>query len=428
MITPQSVLRYTFGHRTFRHHQEEIIQHVADGGNAFALMPTGAGKSLCYTIPALMRDGTAIVVSPLIALMQDQVTDLKGHWIDAAYLTSTLSRKEQSEVEAAFMAGRYDLLYVSPERLLSPRFLSLLDSCVAKDKISLFAFDEAHCLAQWGHDFRRDYLRLGEIVARFPDVPRIALTATADRNTRSEIITTLRLEDALVRISSFSRPNIRYQIVPKGNVYRQLADFIESKHLGSTGIVYCLSKNSVECTAAFLNERGIRALPYHADLSAGIRQQNLDLFMNGDGVVMVATIAFGMGINKPDVRFVAHADIPSSIESYYQETGRAGRDGKPADAWLAFSKKDAAARSAMLKRGIADPNRKSIALHRLNALVALCTESACRSATLLQYFDERASPCRTCDNCLSASVARRRPSGRIGVPNRATLPEGLLEY
>src|SRR3954470_14315465 len=323
-----SVLNSVFGLPGFRGAQEQIVGHVVGGGNCLVLMPTGGGKSLCYQLPSLLRDGCGIVVSPLIALMRDQVAGLLESGVKAAVLNSTLSPGEAAAVEARLLAGDLDLLYVAPERLLTPRCLALL----GRARIALFAIDEAHCVSQWGHDFRPEYIGLSAIAERFPDVPRVALTATADELTRKEIIARLGLDGARTFVASFDRPNIRYEIVDKYNAPAQLKSFIAERHAGDAGIVYCLSRAKVEDTAAALNEAGVRALPYHAGLDAGVRAGNQDRFINEDGVVIVATIAFGMGIDKPDVRFVAHLDLPKSIEAYYQETGRAGRDGKPASA------------------------------------------------------------------------------------------------
>ena len=331
-----ALLHSVFGLSAFRGAQEEIIDHVAYGGNCLVLMPTGGGKSLCYQLPALLREGCGIVVSPLIALMRDQVAGLIEAGVNAAALNSTLSPQEASEIERRLIAGDLDLLYVAPERLVTPRCLSLL----AQANISLFAIDEAHCVSQWGHDFRPEYVALSVIGERFPDVPRIALTATADALTRKEIVERLQLKDAPQFVSSFDRPNIRYEIVDKQNATSQLKAFIAERHQGEAGVVYCLSRAKVEDTAAALCEAGITALPYHAGLDAGIRSRNQDRFINEDGIVIVATVAFGMGIDKPDVRFVAHLDLPKSIEAYYQETGRAGRDGKPSAAWMAYGLSD----------------------------------------------------------------------------------------
>ena len=331
-----SVLNSVFGLPAFRGAQEEIVRHVTDGGNCLVLMPTGGGKSLCYQLPSLLRAGCGIVVSPLIALMRDQVAGLLEAGVNAAVLNSTLSFDEASEVERRLLAGDLDLLYVAPERLLTPRCLSLLGQA----NIALFAIDEAHCVSQWGHDFRPEYIGLSVIAERFPDVPRIALTATADEMTRKEIVARLGLAGAPSFVASFDRPNIRYEIVEKQNAPAQLKAFISERHAGDAGIVYCLSRAKVEDTAAALTSAGIPALPYHAGLDASVRARNQDRFINEDGVVIVATIAFGMGIDKPDVRFVAHLDLPKSIEAYYQETGRAGRDGKPSSAWMAYGLSD----------------------------------------------------------------------------------------
>jgi ATP-dependent DNA helicase RecQ len=394
-----SLLNSVFGLTAFRGAQEEIIRHVTDGGNCLVLMPTGGGKSLCYQLPSLLRAGCGIVVSPLIALMRDQVAALVEAGVNAAVLNSTLSFDEASEVERRLIAGDLDLLYVAPERLLTPRCLSLL----AQAQIALFAIDEAHCVSQWGHDFRPEYVGLSVLAERFPAVPRIALTATADALTRKEIVERLALAGAPQFAASFDRPNIRYEIVEKQNGPAQLKAFIAERHAGDAGIVYCLSRAKVEDIAASLSEAGIPALPYHAGLDATLRARNQDRFLNEDGIVMVATIAFGMGIDKPDVRFVAHLDLPKSIESYYQETGRAGRDGKPSTAWMTFGLSDIVQQRRMIDESTGSEAFKRLSIGKLDALVALAEAVHCRRSRLLAYFGEavNAASCSNCDNCLS---------------------------
>ncbi len=398
----RTVLRDVFGHDAFRGEQAEIIGHVAAGNDALVLMPTGGGKSLCYQIPALLRPGCAIVVSPLIALMQDQVEALRQLGVRAEFLNSTQDAQTAAEVERALRGGALDLLYVAPERLLTPRFLSLLDASA----IALFAIDEAHCVSQWGHDFRREYRELTVLHERFPQVPRIALTATADPPTQREIAERLQLDDARRFVSSFDRPNIRYAVLQKDNALRQLRDFLDG-HRGDAGIVYCLSRNKVEKTAAVLREAGIDALPYHAGLDASVRATHQRRFLREDGVVMVATIAFGMGIDKPDVRFVAHMDLPKSIEGYYQETGRAGRDGEPADAWMCQGLGDVVLLKQMIEQSDSAEERKRVERGKLDALVGYCESLRCRRQVLLANFGEAYSakgagaPCGNCDNCLS---------------------------
>ena len=395
------LLRDVFGHVAFRGAQEAIVHHVTAGGDALVLMPTGGGKSLCYQLPALLRMGTAIVVSPLIALMQDQVDALRQLGVRATFLNSTLSAQDAQEVEQALLAGDLDLLYVAPERLLTPRFLSLLDRLSDESRIALFAIDEAHCVSQWGHDFRPEYRQLTILHERWPEVPRIALTATADAPTQREIAERLQLEDARHFISSFDRPNIRYSIEAKDGGLRQLMAVID-RHRGASGIVYCLSRRKVEATAEALREQGIDALPYHAGLDAGMRAEHQRRFLREDGVVMVATIAFGMGIDKPDVRFVAHMDLPKSMEGYYQETGRAGRDGEPSEAWLCFGMGDAALLRQMIENSEAPDERKRVEHRKLDALLGYCESTACRRQSLLAYFGETyPQPCGNCDNCLS---------------------------
>ena len=395
-----TILNTVFGYPAFRGRQAEIIAHVAAGGDALALMPTGGGKSLCYQIPALMRAGTAIVVSPLIALMQDQVAALDEAGVRAAFLNSSLSAEQAGAVEREFVRGNYDLLYVAPERLMSPRFMNLLEQALVRNGLALFAIDEAHCVSQWGHDFRPEYMQLSALPERFPQVPRIALTATADKITRAEIIANLQLEGAHTFIDSFDRPNIRYQIVEKSNARVQLLRFLAAEHEGDAGIVYCLSRRKVEETAAFLLTEGIRALPYHAGMETAERSRNQETFLREDGVVMVATIAFGMGIDKPDVRFVAHLDLPKSIEGYYQETGRAGRDGLPANAWMAYGLGDVVQQRRMIDESDADPQHKRVSAAKLDALLGLCETTACRRVRLLAYFGEATDPCGNCDTCL----------------------------
>jgi ATP-dependent DNA helicase RecQ len=394
-----SLLNSVFGLTAFRGAQEQIIRQVTDGGNCLVLMPTGGGKSLCYQLPSLLRDGCGIVVSPLIALMRDQVAALLEAGVNAAVLNSTLSFEEASEVERRLIAGDLDLLYVAPERLLTPRCLSLL----AQANIALFAIDEAHCVSQWGHDFRPEYVGLSILAERFPNVPRIALTATADALTRKEIVERLALSGAPQFVASFDRPNIRYEIVEKQNGPAQLKAFIAERHAGDAGIVYCLSRAKVEDIAASLSESGIPALPYHAGLDASLRAKNQDRFLNEDGIVMVATIAFGMGIDKPDVRFVAHLDLPKSIESYYQETGRAGRDGKPSAAWMTFGLQDIVQQRRMIDESTGSDAFKRVSIGKLDALVALAETVHCRRNRLLGYFGESvdAVSCGNCDNCLS---------------------------
>ena len=394
----REVLRRTFGYSGFRGQQEAVVEHTAGGGDSLVLMPTGGGKSLCYQIPALLREGVGVVVSPLIALMRDQVEALRQAGVRAACLNSSLSFREAREVEAALDAGRLDLLYVAPERLLGERTLDRL----SRLRIALFAIDEAHCVSQWGHDFRPEYLQLSVLPRRFPEVPRIALTATADEPTRREIIQRLGLGEARVFVSGFDRPNIRYAVVPKASAREQLRRFLEERHRGDAGIVYCLSRRKVEQTAEWLQDQGVDALSYHAGLEADERRRNQDRFVRREGVVMVATIAFGMGIDKSDVRFVAHLDLPKSIEAYYQETGRAGRDGLPADAWMAYGIQDVVTLRQMVEGSEAGPDRKRLELRKLDAMLGYCELTTCRRRALLAYFGEsRDRPCGNCDNCLA---------------------------
>jgi ATP-dependent DNA helicase RecQ len=399
-----AVLNSVFGLPGFRGAQEAIVRHVTDGGNCLVLMPTGGGKSLCYQLPSLLRKGCGIVVSPLIALMRDQVAGLLEAGVKAAVLNSTLSWDEANTIEKRLIAGDLDLLYVAPERLVTPRCLALLE----RARIALFAIDEAHCVSQWGHDFRPEYIGLSVISERFPDVPRIALTATADALTRREITERLGLADAPQFVASFDRPNIRYEIVDKQNAPAQLKAFISERHSGDAGIVYCLSRAKVEDTAAALTKAGIAALPYHAGLDANMRARNQDRFINEDGIVIVATIAFGMGIDKPDVRFVAHLDLPKSIEAYYQETGRAGRDGKPSAAWMAYGLSDIVQQRRMIDESNGAEAFKRVSIRKLDALVGLAETADCRRTRLLGYFGETptSAKCGNCDNCLSPPRVR----------------------
>ena len=395
------VLARVFGYEAFRGDQQAIIEHVIGGGDALVLMPTGGGKSLCYQVPALVRAGVGIVVSPLIALMQDQVDALTELGVRAAFLNSTQDWQDSREVEQAFLAGELDLLYVAPERLLTERCLQLL----SRGKLALFAIDEAHCVSQWGHDFRPEYLGLSMLHERWPEVPRLALTATATDVTRSEIAERLALHDAQHFVASFDRPNIRYHIVEKQEVRKQLLQLLRQEHAGDAGIVYCLSRNKVDETAAFLCEQGIEALPYHAGLGAALRAKNQSRFLREDGIVMVATIAFGMGIDKPDVRFVAHIDLPKSVEGYYQETGRAGRDGLPATAWLAYGLQDVVQQLRMIDESSGDDAFRRRLGSQLDAMLGLCETITCRRERLLQYFGQSMSACGNCDNCLTPPQA-----------------------
>ncbi|MFI0912249.1 DNA helicase RecQ [Streptomyces abikoensis] len=392
-----SCLRRVFGYDAFRGDQEEIIDHLVGGGDALVLMPTGGGKSLCYQIPALVRPGVGVVISPLIALMQDQVDALRALGVRAGFLNSTQGLDERRLVEAEFAAGELDLLYLAPERLRVESTLRLLD----RGKISLFAIDEAHCVAQWGHDFRPDYLALSQLHERWPDVPRVALTATATEATRAEIATRLKLQDARHFVASFDRPNIQYRIAPKNDPKKQLLELLRTEHPGDAGVVYCLSRKGVEDTAAFLAQHGVEALPYHAGLDARTRAANQSRFLREDGIVMVATIAFGMGIDKPDVRFVAHLDLPKSVEGYYQETGRAGRDGQPSTAWLAYGLQDVVQQRKLIDGSEGDEaHRRRLAAH-LDAMLALCETVECRRTRLLDYFGQPSTACGNCDTCLT---------------------------
>ncbi|NOR69849.1 MAG: DNA helicase RecQ [Methylomarinum sp.] len=393
----EKVLKSVFGYDAFRGQQKQIVEQLIAGQDALVLMPTGGGKSLCYQIPALVRSGVGIVISPLIALMQDQVTALHQLGVKAAFLNSTLSMDEARLVEHQLQQGELDLLYIAPERLTSAWTQSLFQ----RINIALFAIDEAHCVSQWGHDFRADYLQLSLLHEKFPTIPRIALTATADEKTREEIIRRLGLEQAQSFISGFDRPNIRYRIVQKQNAKQQLLNFIRAEHAGDAGIVYCLSRKKVESTAEWLQGKGIKALPYHARLPNEVKQQNQHRFLMEEGVVIVATIAFGMGIDKPNVRFVGHLDLPKSLEGYYQETGRAGRDGQPANAWMAYGLQDVITLRKMLGDSEADETHKRLELHKLDAMLALCEMVGCRRQALLAYFgDELEQGCGNCDTCL----------------------------
>ncbi|MFN3545607.1 MAG: DNA helicase RecQ [Thiobacillus sp.] len=394
--TPLNLLNRVFGYSAFRGEQAAIIDTVTAGGDALVLMPTGGGKSLCFQIPALLREGCAVVVSPLIALMQDQVAALQELGVAAAFLNSSLDGAAAMQVERDFAEGRLKLLYVAPERLLTPRFQALLDAA----RVSLFAIDEAHCVSQWGHDFRPEYLGLSALHERFPKVPRIALTATADAATRAEIRERLDLSEARVFVSSFDRPNIRYRIVEKTDPRRQLRDFL-AEHKGEAGIVYCSTRKKVEETAAALKLSGVAALPYHGGMDNATRARHQEKFLREDGVVMVATLAFGMGIDKPDVRFVAHLDLPRSVEGYYQETGRAGRDGAPAEAWMAWGLQDVVTQRRFIDESESDDAHKRIGHAKLDALVGLCEAASCRRVALLAYFGEASAPCGNCDVCLN---------------------------
>ncbi|MCW8964569.1 MAG: DNA helicase RecQ [Gammaproteobacteria bacterium] len=398
MQQAHNILQSTFGYSDFRFHQEEIIRTVIDGGDVLTLMPTGGGKSLCYQIPAIVRQGVGIVVSPLIALMQDQVDALQQLGIRAAFLNSTQNQHTQLEIADALRAGELDLLYVAPERLLTERMLGFLQQI----DLALFAIDEAHCVSQWGHDFRKEYQRLSQLHERFPDVPRIAMTATADERTREEIIQQLDLHQAAVFINSFDRPNIRYTIAEGSNGRDQLLRFLQRDHEGDSGIVYCLSRRKVEEIADWLCAKGYKALPYHAGLSDEVRQQNQQRFLREDNIIIVATIAFGMGIDKPDVRFVAHLNLPKSIEAYYQETGRAGRDGAPANAWMAYGLQDVIKLRQMTQESDANEQYKRISHHKLESMLGLCELISCRRQSVLEYFGEEMSePCGNCDNCIN---------------------------
>jgi ATP-dependent DNA helicase RecQ len=415
---PLQVLHEVFGYASFRGAQREIVDHVVAGGDALVLMPTGGGKSLCYQVPAIVRHragrGVTVVVSPLIALMHDQVGALDELGVPAAFLNSTLDGDEARRIERELLAGRLVLLYAAPERILTPRFLAMLDSLHERGLLSGFAIDEAHCVSQWGHDFREEYLGLSALHERYAGVPRLALTATADDHTRADIVQRLQLEAARLFVASFDRPNIRYTIVEKSDARRQLLRLLRDEHDGDAGIVYCQSRRKVEETAAWLNDEGIAALPYHAGLDADVRRRHQDRFLREDGVVMVATIAFGMGIDKPDVRFVAHLDLPKNIEAYYQETGRAGRDGLPADAWMAYGLADVVNQRRMIDDGEAGEDFKRLQRTKLDALLALAEAHDCRRVRLLAYFGEPSQACGNCDNCLQppatwdATVAARK--------------------
>jgi ATP-dependent DNA helicase RecQ len=397
-VNPHQVLRKYFGYSSFRAHQEEIINHLIGGGDAFVLMPTGSGKSLCYQVPAIILPGVCVVVSPLIALMQDQVDAVRELGIRAGFLNSTLTINEAHKVQAQVASGELDLLYVAPERLVTDGFMRLL----ARSKICLFAIDEAHCVSQWGHDFRPEYLELAVLADAFPKVPKIALTATADKITRGEIIDKLRLEKARHFLSSFDRPNIRYRVELKEREKIQLSDFIQGDHPDESGIVYCMTRKKVEETAGFLNEKGISALPYHAGLDRSVRLANQRRFLRDDGLVMVATIAFGMGIDKPDIRFVAHLNIPKTLEGYYQETGRAGRDGEAAEAWMLYSMSDVALLSRMIEGSQGDEQFKRIQHQKMEAMLGYCETIQCRRQVLLNYFgEEHGGLCANCDTCNS---------------------------
>ncbi|MBC7490133.1 MAG: DNA helicase RecQ, partial [Glaciimonas sp.] len=396
-----TILQTIFGYPSFRGQQAEIVGHVAAGGDALVLMPTGGGKSLCYQIPALLREGVGVVISPLIALMQDQVDALAEVGVRAAFLNSTQTYEEATQIERRVRSGDLDLVYVAPERLLTPRCLDLLES----SKIALFAIDEAHCVSQWGHDFRPEYIKLSILHERFRIVPRIALTATADHQTRTEIALRLHLEDSAKFVSSFDRPNIRYQIVEKANGRKQLLDFIQAEHIGDAGIVYCLSRKKVEETADFLTQQGISALPYHAGMNYATRTKHQKRFLREEGIVMVATIAFGMGIDKPDVRFVAHLDLPKSIEGYYQETGRAGRDGGPANAWMAYGLQDVVQQRRMIDESEAAETFKRVLGVKLDAMLGLCETLYCRRVRLLDYFGQMSTRCGNCDTCMTPPVS-----------------------
>ena len=399
MSTPLDLLRSVFGYPEFRGAQAQIIHHVSAGGDALVLMPTGGGKSLCYQIPALLRQGVGIVVSPLIALMQDQVDALLQFGVRAAFLNSSLDAEAARAVQRRLLAGELDLLYVAPERLVTEGFVSTLERVRAGTGLALFAIDEAHCVSQWGHDFRPEYLQLSLLAERFPEVPRIALTATADALTRAEIVTKLKLARVRQFVASFDRPNIRYRVVEKDSARTQLMAFLAS-HPGEAGIVYCVSRKKVEETAAWLSSQGLRALPYHAGMDAQTRRQHQQRFLREDGTVMVATIAFGMGIDKPDVRFVAHLDLPRSLEGYYQETGWAGRDAEPAEAWLAYGLADVVLLKSWIEQSEASAEQKRIESMKLDAMLGYCETARCRRVILLNYFGEAAQPCGNCDVCL----------------------------
>ncbi|HMW79564.1 MAG TPA: DNA helicase RecQ [Accumulibacter sp.] len=397
------ILARVFGYPSFRGQQAAIVEQIIGGGDALVLMPTGGGKSLCYQIPALVRAGVGVVVSPLIALMQDQVDALRQLGVNAAFLNSSQDYRSVVDTERRLLRGELDLIYVAPERLLGERFLGLLEQLVARRQVALFAIDEAHCVSQWGHDFRPEYIQLALLHERFPEVPRIALTATADQLTREEIRTRLGLHEARVFVDSFDRPNIRYTVVERDNPRQQLRDFLQ-QHAGEAGIVYCLSRRKVDETAAWLNAQGVSALPYHAGMAADDRQRHQQRFLREEGIVMVATIAFGMGIDKPDVRFVAHLDLPRSIEAYYQETGRAGRDGGASEAWMTYGLNDVVIHRQMIEDSAAASEQKRIERQKLDSMLAYCESAECRRIVLLNYFGETAAACGNCDVCLEPPI------------------------